>query len=208
MDTTDPQRQDDSATVETTEHLTLDAVGSKPSSPLRPDFPLPTELKDMIYGYLLHHEHTKAAPYAAEDRSRTSRNLNTSHTFRYHPSILATNRRIKHGASKVLASNHLVVVSYECDGLDQAKHAHDLPIICEDQGAVAKFNGHVLRVHIRHWSKERHRHGIRCFLMLASDLPRFCGELMQWGLLNTSTLGKFLVKSQGSLQPHRLRALA
>lgn len=181
----------------------------------RPNFPLPRELRDQIYGYLLHHEHTKAAPYqrplvALTDYAiKSSRVKSTAHTFRFHADILATNHHIREEALKVLVSNHFVMVSFKWNALQVAKHIHGLPIVCEDQKAVAKFKDHHLKVNIHHGHKGL-RTGTsgkgRSFLMLAVDLPLFCGEMMRWELLMAPSPDNILVHLRDS-PPNKLHII-
>ncbi|KAK4547035.1 hypothetical protein LTR36_001256 [Oleoguttula mirabilis] len=191
-----------------------DSNDSTSHTPPRPNFPLPAEIRDQVYGYLLHHQHTKTAPYHERDvttRSeysiKTNREKNTAHTYQYHPAILATNRQINQEAREVLASNHFVVVSIDWDGLEQAKHYHSVPIVCEEQKAVAKFKDHHLRVHVQHSFKQKRTQGIRSFLMLAVDLPVFCSEMLQWNFFNNDSLSGVLVTLPG-LPPERLSVIS
>ncbi|KAK5123329.1 hypothetical protein LTR85_002760 [Meristemomyces frigidus] len=135
---------------------------------------LPREPRDQIYGYLLYHEHIKAAPYrerSASTRSqhstKTMRDRSAAHTFRFRPDILSTNHQIQQEAGEILASNKFVLVSFEYDDLEAAKHAHGLPVVCEDHEAVKRFKHHLLRVHIKSASKRTRTKGMQLFLMLA-----------------------------------------
>ncbi|TKA28988.1 hypothetical protein B0A50_03400 [Salinomyces thailandicus] len=102
----------------------------------RPNFPLPRELRDQIYGYLLNHEHVHAPPYHTrpqQDRGTqseaTNRDRSVAHTYRFSTVILAVNKEIQREAQEALCdSNTFVIVSWVWPDLGQTLHAYDLPI--------------------------------------------------------------------------------
>lgn len=52
------------------ERLTLsDAIGNPNTAAKQWNFPVPREIRDQIYGYLVHHDHTKAPPYCERGSS-------------------------------------------------------------------------------------------------------------------------------------------
>ncbi|KAI7363264.1 hypothetical protein KC354_g6635 [Hortaea werneckii] len=140
---------------------------------------LPRELRNQIYGYLLSHEYTKMPPYhtrPAAGRGRQSeankRDLSAAHTYRFHVNILAVNKQInREAAEELLLRNTFVVVSWEWDGLGDLLNKFDIPIITDNQKAVAKFKMHALRLHLKH---PHMRGSIQSLLMLHSDLGVFC----------------------------------
>lgn len=87
-------------------------------------------------------------------------------------------------ATQTLASNHFVIVSFEWDGLEIAKHWHGIPIVCEDPKPIARFQHHCMRLHLRYSPKSKRAKGLQSFLIVAADLPQFCGEMMQWAFFN------------------------
>ncbi|KAK5136222.1 hypothetical protein LTR08_003829 [Meristemomyces frigidus] len=171
---------------------------------------LPRELRDQIYARLLFLEHTRAPPYHERDlatrseySTSTKREASSAHTYRFHTSILGTNRQIQKEASEMLASNHFVVVSFCWKTMEIAKHHYHLPIVCEDQKAVARFKHYSLRVGIIHGAEKMRSQGTQSFIMLAADLPLFCGEMMQWSYLNTGT-GCTVATAVRNSSPHTL----
>ncbi|RMY45264.1 hypothetical protein D0863_16076 [Hortaea werneckii] len=152
---------------------------------------LPRELRDQIYGYLLNHEYTKMPPYhtrPAVARGRRSeanrRDLSVARTYRFHVNILAVNKQINKEASEELYDrNNFVVVSWKWEELGDTLNSFDLPIITDNQTAVAKFKNHSLRLHLDYPDVDD---PIESLLMLHSDLKVFCrairyiGALLYW----------------------------
>ena len=143
---------------------------------------LPRELRDQIYGYLLSHEYTKMPPYhtrPAAARGRQSeankRDISAAHTYGFHVNVLAVNKQISKEASKELYNrNNFVVVSFEWEGLGDLLNKFDVPIVTDNQNAVARFaksKMHALRLHIKH---PRRPGPVQSLLMLHSDLGVFC----------------------------------
>ncbi|KAK4900396.1 hypothetical protein LTR27_002622 [Elasticomyces elasticus] len=165
------------------------------SPPLRGIFSLPRELRDQIYGYLLHHEHTRAPQWHTRHPgvpSDVQRDKSVAHTYTFHPNLLSVNRQVHEEASTVLALNSFVVVSAQWDSFQEAKHHHNLPVVCEKQSSIATFKHHHLRVHIRHGLKARRTQKICAFVMVAADLPLF-SSMMQWLFLNTASPSQTLI---------------
>ncbi|KAK5728776.1 hypothetical protein LTR15_001915 [Elasticomyces elasticus] len=77
-------------TMEAVTNLTLvdNTTDITDSLPLRGIFSLPRELRDQIYGYLLHHEHTKAPQWHTRHPgipSSVHRDKSVAHTYTFHP---------------------------------------------------------------------------------------------------------------------------
>ncbi|KAI7476660.1 hypothetical protein KC351_g9302 [Hortaea werneckii] len=143
---------------------------------------LPRELRDQIYGYLLSHEYTKMPPYhtRSEDaRGRQSkaddRDRSAAHTYSFHVNILAVNKQIrKEATEELLRRNTFVLISWKWDRLGDLLHQFDLPIITDNQKAVAtvaKFKMNALRLHLG-FPADKGR--VKSLLMLHSDLEVFC----------------------------------
>jgi hypothetical protein len=79
-------------------------------------------------------------------------------------------------ASQVLRSNRFVVVSYRWPELAIVKHMLGVPIVSEDQARVAKFRGHVLRVHLQTPPATINIADLKVesFLVVAQELPAIC----------------------------------
>ncbi|KAK5700965.1 hypothetical protein LTR97_005484 [Elasticomyces elasticus] len=182
-------------TMEAVTNLTLVDTDITDRLPLRGIFSLPRELRDKIYGYLLHHEHTKAPQWHTRHPgipSSVHRDKSVAHTYTFHPNLLGVNRQIHEEAGSVLALNSFVVVSAQWDSFQEAKHHHNLPVVCENQSSIATFKHHHLRVHIRHRLKARRTQKICAFVMVAVDLPLFT-SMMQWLFLNTASPSQTLI---------------
>ncbi|KAI7469127.1 hypothetical protein KC357_g6570 [Hortaea werneckii] len=152
---------------------------------------LPRELRDQIYGYLLSHEYTKMPPYytrPAVARGRLSeankRDMSAAHTYRFHVNILSVNKQLRKEATEELhARNDFVVVSWKWEELGETLHAYDLPIITDNQMAIArfvKFENHSLRLHLDYPGVHD---PVESLLMLHSDLKVFCRAIRYLGAL-------------------------
>ncbi|KAI7214714.1 hypothetical protein KC343_g3378 [Hortaea werneckii] len=152
---------------------------------------LPRELRDQIYGYLLSHEYTKMPPYhtrptaaRGHQSEEDDRDWSAAHTYRFHVNILAVNKQIRQEATEeLLRRNTFVLISWKWDGLGALLHQFDLPIIADNQKAVAKFKMHALRLHLSFTTEKGQ---IKSLLMLHSDLEVFCravrylGAVLDW----------------------------
>ncbi|KAK5704581.1 hypothetical protein LTR17_021777 [Elasticomyces elasticus] len=202
---------DDSMEKMTSLTLTDNTTEVTYSPPLRGVFSLPRELRDQIYGYLLLHEYTRAPPYHTRDNAthndhskKDDRVKSTVRTFRFHVNLLRTNRAINNEAAHTLALNRFVVVSAKWLQLRTLKHLHGLPIVCEDPAAVAKFSHHIMRVHTQSGYKEDHVEGMTSFVIVAADLPIFCGTLMQWIFLLMASPSNILMHARSGTLPELL----
>ena len=101
---------DVSSLTDQAQHLSLTehVGGLQGGDAKRANFPLPRELRDQIYSYLLHHEHTTTAPYYERDVSKRSeysvksrREKSAAHTFAVRTDILAVNQQIHEEAGQI-----------------------------------------------------------------------------------------------------------
>ncbi|KAI5357922.1 hypothetical protein Slin15195_G062500 [Septoria linicola] len=152
-----------------------------------PNFPLPRELRDYIYGYLLDAEEVKFRPH---DRTRDStttegaaisrasnRSCSTAHTYRFSTNILAVNKQIHAEASILLHSaNTFIAISHRWPNLSILKHRYDVPILSENARHIRNSRVVSLRYSIRHPTRTRHG-GV--FMMIVRDFPQFT-RMMQW----------------------------
>jgi hypothetical protein len=74
------------------------------------NFPLPRELRDHIYGYLLHSDYTRVV------RERTTGPANgegpfSRQAYKFHTNILAVNKVIHHETEEYLYKNNVFVVA-------------------------------------------------------------------------------------------------
>lgn len=97
----------------------------------RSNFPLPRELRDQIYGYLLYHQHVMCAPLAQHD--------DDGRDYRFHTNILGTNRQIREEAMDVFVSNNFVLVSLSQWVSDICRLWNMCMTICKGVKAVERF---------------------------------------------------------------------
>lgn len=164
----------------------------------RANFPLPRELRDHIFGYLLDAEEVMAASYGdlkcrdaigtatAEDATPGSRNESMAHTYNFHPDILAVNMAIYKEAADIFYKNDFIVVKHAWPKLKAIKHQHDLPIVSECPNQVCESMAHAaLVLYMRHPEPD----GVTwdgMFTLVRRDLPAF-RRMMQWILKQVST---------------------
>ncbi|KAI7089032.1 hypothetical protein KC356_g2721 [Hortaea werneckii] len=91
--------------------------------PRRINFPLPRELRDQIYGYLLHHEYTEHS--TCPEHGTQDARLPCS--YKFHTNILAVNRQIRKEATEVLRSNDFVRVTTNWSLDEDLK----VPLVCD-----------------------------------------------------------------------------
>jgi hypothetical protein len=121
------------------------------------------------------------------------RDGSASHTFRFGTGILAVNKEIHREAREVLVKNHFVVVSYRWLNFGRWKHALDLPTVTENQSDVAKFQAHVLRVHVKGPNECSKGQQVESFLMVAVDLP-ILRSLLVWHCYCCPPPAKFMAE--------------
>ncbi|RMX84638.1 hypothetical protein D0869_04436 [Hortaea werneckii] len=157
---------------------------------------LPRELRNQIYGYLLSHEYTKMPPYHTCSEDARGRDLSAAHTYRFHVNILAVNKQINEEAAKeLLLRNTFVVVSWRWEELGETLNGFDIPIITENQTAVAKFKNHSFRLHL---DCPGERGPVRSLLMLHSDLNAFCRTIRFLGAIVEGPAHFVLQKSESA----------
>ncbi|KAF2168353.1 hypothetical protein M409DRAFT_21787 [Zasmidium cellare ATCC 36951] len=120
----------------TADNATPDAVAP------RQVFPLPRELRDIIYGHLLDAEQV-VAPCSRDVRvaraAATGQPVEThphdvslAHTYEFHTNILAVNKTINEEAKKVFRKNNFVLTDVWWPNISSTLHELDVPVICED----------------------------------------------------------------------------
>ena len=135
----------------------------------RPNFPLPPELRDEIYYYLLRHEH--AGPcFPAADSLRVQ-------AYTFHVGILAVNKEISEEATKILRSNNFIKVSANWLYLVSQSRMHGIPLVYGATGGSAHF-GHAC-LDIRVSIPESRKDLITTLVVLEPDLPACC-DMFQW----------------------------
>lgn len=97
-----------------------------------PNFPLPQELRDQIYGYLL-----------------SSQNVRDGNTYHFHTNILAVNRAIYEEAESFLYKHNVfVIMSYQWTSLER-KAVDGIPFITHAKTKVGKLKHYSLRAHLK-----------------------------------------------------------
>jgi hypothetical protein len=78
----------------------------------RPNFPLPRELRDKIYGYLLDSKYTriKRTYDAAQYKTTRDSSLTGPRAYQFHTNILAVNQEIHNESKELLYKRNMFVV--------------------------------------------------------------------------------------------------
>lgn len=135
--------------------------------PKRVNFPLPRELRDQIYGYLLHHEYTEHSKYPE------SKDVELPSSYKFHTSILAVNTQIGEEATEVLRSNDFVRVTTNWAD-DKNLKALEVPFVCD----LAHRNDHFdhlridYKLHIESLTVQYDRE--LKFVVVSSSLTKLC----------------------------------
>lgn len=103
-----------------------------PPPPPRTNFPLPQELRDQIYGYLLHSE--SAAVEASEVVKQDYVDCNFGRKYFFETAILAVNSIIGEVAAEYLyTQNTFVLVTVTGPDISRLLNIHDVPIVCKQR---------------------------------------------------------------------------
>ncbi|KAI7238436.1 hypothetical protein KC330_g2540 [Hortaea werneckii] len=165
--------------------------------PKRVNFPLPREVRDQIYGYLLHHEYTEHSKYP--ESSAEGAGLPSS--YKFHTSILAVNTQIGEEATEVLRSNDFVQVTMNWD-VDEELKAIEVPIVCDLARRKAHFD-HLridYKLHVK--SLKILRSQERKFVVVRFGLIKLL-RVLQSGLLGCPSLVPVVLYGTGSKDNHR-----
>ncbi|KAI7285508.1 hypothetical protein KC343_g1000 [Hortaea werneckii] len=174
-----------------------------PTPPKRVNFPLPRELRDQIYGYLLHHEYTERSTYPETD----TRDARLPSCYKFHTNILAVNTQIGEEATEVLRSNDFVQVTTNWY-LDEGLRPLEVPIVCD----LAHRNGHFghlridYKLHIE--SSEVPHAQERKFVVVRSGLTKLCRFLQFYLLQYPSDVPVVLYRTQSKEDRRRQIKLA
>ncbi|KAM0695990.1 hypothetical protein Q7P36_004473 [Cladosporium allicinum] len=109
-----------------------------------PNFPLPRELRDHIYGYLLDGDYLRV-PRKFDQVPQGDTQAGPK-AYHFHTNILAVNREIHHEAELLYKKNIFVVVSYQRPTLEQRREeVLWVPIVSKEH--VNRMKQHSLRIH-------------------------------------------------------------
>lgn len=172
-----------------------------PGPDKRPNFPLPRELRDRIYDFLLDGACVEEAPYrhrtdlhstdGSTAHQQEVRSISFAHTYKFHTNILAVNKQIAGEAGKTLykANNRFVLVEHLWPGLKVGAlmftlHSYDVSILLDHQATVLPKEIHLTfsihhHQHSDHHTSGKPPHPKRQFVMLWRDFPRF-RSMLQW----------------------------
>ncbi|KAI7375182.1 hypothetical protein KC328_g15594 [Hortaea werneckii] len=128
--------------------------------------------------------YTRPAAARGRQSEANKRDMSAAHTYRFHVNILGVNKQLRKEATEELyGRNNFVVVSWKWEELGETLNAFDLPIITDNQTAVArfvKFKNHSLRLHLDYPGVHD---PVESLLMLHSDLKVFCRAIRYLGAL-------------------------
>ncbi|KAI6889710.1 hypothetical protein KC359_g297 [Hortaea werneckii] len=159
--------------------------------PKRVNFPLPRELRDKIYGYLLHHEYTEHSKYPES----STQDAGLPSSYRFFTSILAVNSQIGTEATEMLRSNEFVQVTINWD-VDEDLEAFEVPIVCD----LARRKAHFVhlridyKLHIRSLNILRSQE--RKFVVVRFGLIKVL-KFLQSGLLGCPSLVPVVLHGTG-----------
>jgi hypothetical protein len=152
-----------------------------------PNFPVPRELRDQIYGYLLHSDYTRV-PRVREPKTDAVDGPYTTQAYRFQTNILAVNKAIHKESEEYLYKNNVfVVVSAEwlphdivqLPSISLFSANFWTPLITETK--AVKMRHHSVRMHITKGRNEKYdslektrKQGpIQSCLAMADDLELF-----------------------------------
>ena len=177
--------------------------------PPRSNFPLPRELRDRVYDFLLDGKEVKAAPFKHRLELHTSaakgrkRHASLANTYRFHTKILSANKAIAEEASEALyyRNNHFVLITHKWPSLVERKHADNIPIVCDGlPGILPKKIS--LRVSLHHPNAAGTDWPICHFIMLWRDFTKFM-TLLQWLFFELPAPIDLWIDAPGTGQPTR-----
>ena len=176
----------DTAEEQLTASLSDMSVSGQP--PKRLNFPLPRELRDKIYSYLLDGDHTRLERPVnrSEGLAEIKTYIQDGNAYRFHTNILMVNHAIHIEAEELLYKrNVFVVVSWQWpDMLDMTEGWFWLLTVSKKY--VARMTRHSSRIHVspgtdalaRSASETGQTAAIESCIMLASDFETFCFALL------------------------------
>lgn len=116
------------------------------------NFPLPPELRDHVYQYLLDGAfvNNSAKPTTGSNASVSNAALGRRHIYDFSTSILAVNQQIHAEALQLLRERNIfVLITYQWHGFASLLRSFGVPIVRDNCKAVQKFKHHSLRLHFK-----------------------------------------------------------
>ena len=149
-----------------------------------PNLPLPRELRDKIYGYLLDGDYTRVRREYEQEECISAIRLNQPgpRAYHFHTNILAVNRAIHEESEELLYKrNVFVVVSYQWPSLNESRGGlYSVPVVSHTHAGRMKH--HSIRLHISPGATllkaTKALSGaeipVKSHIMLARDIDAFC----------------------------------
>jgi hypothetical protein len=143
--------------------------------------PLPRELRDMIYGYLLDGDHTRIQRtcYQVNQQQSLDGNRTGPKAYHFHTNILAVNHEIHKEAEELLYKrNTFVVISYRWPSFGEERGGtYWVPIVSNEH--VDRMKLHSLRIHASPGSlaKAGANTPVESYIILARDMKAFCASM-------------------------------
>lgn len=139
-----------------------------------PNLPLPRELRDQIYGYLLDSAYTRVI--RPDDGLDDYDDYYTSQAYKFHTNILAVNRAIHDEAEEYLYKNNtFIVASFEWPGFATGPFGGMIWTPLVNARHVAKMQHHSLRLHFTPtWHVKTSAPGYQVGDKIRVESSRFC----------------------------------
>ena len=151
----------------------------------RPNLPIPRELRDQIYGYLLDSAYTRVK--RPEDGLDGYNDYYTVQAYKFETAILAVNREIHDEAEGYLYKNNVfIVASLAWPGFATGEFGGMLWVPIVNAKHVSKMKHHTMRLHFTPSQDIRNptlsygagdKIPLETFLLLENDLRAFCNTL-------------------------------
>ena len=164
--------------------LASTSINTSPPDP-RPTFPVPRELRDAIYKYLLHADYCEVP-----NVKQRAGNEPPQPSHKFHTNLLCTSKTILEEAAPILyGENSFVAVSHKSPTFFFMLNMMNVPIVSHH--GLTAIKHHRLRVHfswkdpplLKLWESypqaipQFPNAEMKSFVMLANDLPQLCSML-------------------------------
>jgi len=186
----EPGIDDQQTTTASQASLTHDSAIQTP----RENFPLPRELRDHIYSYLLDSKHTKVKRAHVGDRA-----------YKFHTNILGVNRQIHGEAEKYLYKHNIfVVISHQFSDPDIPATGFIAPFVAKLSSAEFTHRSLEVRLsEVTHVDSEQSEIPGLHWLFLSNDLDLY-RRIVSMPLINRLQQAPILVLHGGGLYLDRL----
>ncbi|KAI7546152.1 hypothetical protein KC331_g5796 [Hortaea werneckii] len=169
--------------------------------PKRVNFPLPRELRDQIYGYLLHHEFTEHSTYPESDMQ----DAGLPSSYKFHTSILAVNTQIREEATEVFRSNDFVQVTTNWPVLKKLK-ALKVPIVSDLSCRNHEFEHLRIEYKLHVHSSKIPNYRERKLVVVRFGLIKLC-RFLQFELLGFPSFGPVVLYGTGPKESRQCQVI-